>query len=345
MRIVVVGATGHVGGYLVPRLVAAGHDVVAVSRGVQAPYRQDPAWEKVTRVLLDRDREEEAGRFGERIADLAPDVVVDMVCFTRASAEHLVDALRGRARLLVSCSTIWVHGTLSEVPAGEEADLQPWGDYGLGKLAMERYLLDQSGRPGGLPTVVLRPGHISGPGWAAINPVGNLDVEVWERLATGRRLVLPNLGLETLHHVHADDVAQAFELAIARRADAAGEAFHVTSERALTLRGFATAVAGWFGRQAELEFVPLAEFIRASGADQAMITSDHVTRSHSVSIAKAQRVLGYRPRYGSLRAVAESVRSLAEAGRVRLDGDALAALATVVRPAVHGDAAVPQPAP
>jgi nucleoside-diphosphate-sugar epimerase len=152
----------------------------------------------VTRVLLDRDQEEAAGRFGERIADLAPDIVVDMVCFTRASAEHLVDALRGRARLLVSCSTIWVHGTLTEVPAGEDADLEPWGQYGLGKLAMERYLLDQSARPGGLPTVVLRPGHISGPGWAAINPAGNLDLEVWERLASGRRLVVPNLGLETL---------------------------------------------------------------------------------------------------------------------------------------------------
>ncbi|GIH15247.1 NAD-dependent epimerase/dehydratase family protein [Rugosimonospora africana] len=329
MRIVVIGATGHVGGYLIPRLVAAGHDVVAVSRGTQILYRQHPAWEKVTRVLIDRDKEELAGRFGEQIADLNADVVVDMVCFTRASAEHLVDALRGRARLLVSCSTIWVHGTLSEVPAGEEADLQAWGEYGLGKLDMERFLFDQSSRPGGLPTVILRPGHISGPGWAAINPVGNLDVEVWETLAAGRRLLVPNLGLETLHHVHADDVAQAFELAIARHAEAAGEAFHVTSEHALTVRGFATAVAGWFGRRADLEFVPLEEFVRRSDAEHAMISSEHVTRSHSVSIAKAQRLLGYRPRYTSLRAVAESVKSLSDAGRVHLDDSALAGLTEV----------------
>lgn len=326
MRIVVIGATGHVGGYLIPRLVAAGHDVVAVSRGTQVLYRDDPAWEKVSRVRVDRDREETAGRFGEQIADLNPDVVVDMVCFTRASAEHLVDGLRGRARLLVSCSTIWVHGTLSEVPADEEADLEPWGEYGLGKLAMERFLLDQSARPGGLPTVILRPGHISGPGWAAINPVGNLDVEVWERLAAGRRLVVPNLGLETLHHVHADDVAQAFELAIAHHPEAVGGTFHVVSERALTLRGFATAAARWFGRPAELDFVPLAEFVRDSDPEHAMTSNEHVTRSHSVSIARAQRVLGYRPRYTSLQAVAESVRSLCEAGRVHLDESSLARL-------------------
>jgi uncharacterized protein YbjT (DUF2867 family) len=32
MRIVIIGGTGHVGTYLVPRLVEAGHEVVCVSR-------------------------------------------------------------------------------------------------------------------------------------------------------------------------------------------------------------------------------------------------------------------------------------------------------------------------
>ncbi|MFD2357599.1 NAD-dependent epimerase/dehydratase family protein [Nonomuraea ferruginea] len=38
MRVVVIGASGHIGTYLVPRLVEAGHDVVAVSRGTRRPY-------------------------------------------------------------------------------------------------------------------------------------------------------------------------------------------------------------------------------------------------------------------------------------------------------------------
>ena len=33
---VVIGATGHIGSYLVPRLVRAGHQVVALSRGIAA---------------------------------------------------------------------------------------------------------------------------------------------------------------------------------------------------------------------------------------------------------------------------------------------------------------------
>ena len=41
-RVVVIGATGHVGTYLVPRLVRAGHEVVALSRGEREPYTPAP---------------------------------------------------------------------------------------------------------------------------------------------------------------------------------------------------------------------------------------------------------------------------------------------------------------
>jgi len=64
-------------------------------------------------------------------------------------------------------------------------------------------------------------------------------------LASGEPLALPDLGLGVLHHVHADDVAQAFELALNRPA-AIGSSFHVVSDQAMTLRGLAAAVAGWF---------------------------------------------------------------------------------------------------
>src|SRR5215218_100209 len=99
MRVVVIGATGHVGTYLVPRLVRAGHEVVAVSRGEREPYVLAPEWRKVQRIALDRD----AGDFGERIAALGADAVVDMLCFTAESAQQLVDALRPTRPLLVHC--------------------------------------------------------------------------------------------------------------------------------------------------------------------------------------------------------------------------------------------------
>jgi nucleoside-diphosphate-sugar epimerase len=315
MRIVVIGATGHVGGYLVPRLVRAGHDVLAVSRGTREPYHPDPAWAHVTRIQADRTAEDADGTFAGRIASLAPDVVIDMLCFTPASAQHLVDGLRGRIQLLVHCGTIWVHGPATEVPVREDAPRRPFGAYGTGKAAIEQ-LLRHEWQQNGFPSIVLHPGHISGPGWPIINPAGNLDLGVWNALATGAELPLPNFGLETVHHVHADDVAQAFERAVTAPEPALGESFHVVSDRAITLRGFAEAVAGWFGQTANLRFLPFADFASTVGAKASEATKEHIARSPSMSIAKARQVLGYEPRYTSLQAAAEAVVWLQANGRL-----------------------------
>lgn len=41
MRVVVIGGTGHIGTYLVPGLVRAGHATLVISRGSRRPYRHD----------------------------------------------------------------------------------------------------------------------------------------------------------------------------------------------------------------------------------------------------------------------------------------------------------------
>jgi nucleoside-diphosphate-sugar epimerase len=316
-RIVVIGATGHVGSYLVPRLVRAGHEVVALSRGEREPYVPAPEWRAVERVTADREAEDAAGAFGERIAALAPDAVVDMVCFTPESASQLLDALRPTRPLLLHCGSIWVHGPVARVPVTEDEPRTAYGEYGTGKVAIEA-LLHRETVAGGVPSVVLHPGHISGP-WPSITPAGNLDLDVWRRLAAGEPLALPGLGLGVLHHVHADDVAQAFERALTRPA-AIGSSFHVVSEQAMTLRGLAAGVAGWFGREPVLEFVEWAEFERRVGAGHAEATREHVARSIAASIDRAREVLGYRPRFSSLDALHESLRWLADNGHVDLGG-------------------------
>jgi nucleoside-diphosphate-sugar epimerase len=157
---------------------------------------------------------------------------------------------------------------------------------------------------------VLQPGHIVGPGWIPINPAGNLDPGVFTRLAHGEEVALPNLGLETLHHVHADDVAQSFMQALANRSVSLGEAFHVVSPAALTLRGYAESVAAWFGQPACLKFLPWEEWRRTVSDEYAAQTWDHIAHSPNASIAKAQRLLDYHPRYSSLQAVHESLQWL-----------------------------------
>jgi nucleoside-diphosphate-sugar epimerase len=316
MKITVIGATGHVGTYLVPRLVELGHEVTAVARGARSPYTPHPAWGSVRAVALDRERLEADGSFGGRIAELKPEAVIDMIGFTPESVRHLVEALRGKVQHYLFCGTIWVHGPSAVVPTTEDQPRTPFGEYGVQKAAVERFLLAEA-RLGGFPATVLHPGHIVGRGWAPVNPQGNFNPRVFSVLARGEELDLPNLGLETVHHVHADDVAQGFIGALQNWSVAVGESFHLVSPAALTLRGFAERMATWFGREARLRFLPWEEWRRGVSEEDAGATWDHIAHSPCCSIEKARRLLGYRPRYGSLEAVREAVQWLIEQGVVR----------------------------
>ncbi len=316
MRVVIIGGTGHVGTFLVPRLAAAGHEIICVSRGKRQPYQPHAAWEPVEHVVLDREESERSGVFGERIRDLNPDVVIDMICFTLESARHLVKALEGRVQHFLSCGTIWVHGPTVEAPTTEETPRRPFGQYGIQKAAIEEYLLARARRDG-LPATVIHPGHIVGPGWAPLNPAGHFNPAVFETLARGEELALPNLGLETVHHVHADDVAQVFARAIDNWGNAVGESFHAVSPGPVTLRGYAERVASWFGREARLRYLPWEEWKKTVNEDDAGMTWDHIAHSPNCSIAKGEKLLGYRPRYRSFEAVYESVMWLLANGKMK----------------------------
>ncbi len=183
---------------------------------------------------------------------------------------------------------------------------------------MEAYLLDQARRHG-FPATVLHPGHLVGEGWLPLNPAANFNPEIFADLAMGREIRLPNLGRETLHHVHAYDVAQAFMQAMTHWSAAVGESFHVVSPAAVSMAGYSDAVAGWFGRRARRKFVPWEEWRATVPEKDAKITWDHIARSPVCSIRKAERLLEYRPRYGSLEAVRESVMWLVAKGIIETE--------------------------
>ena len=317
MKIIVIGGTGHIGTYLVPHLVEAGHEVINISRGQRQPYRPHSAWKQVQSVVIDREAADEAGTFGNQIREVRPDVVIDNKCYTVSSARNLVEALRDQVQHLIVCGTIWVHGHSISVPTTEEQPRHPFGEYGVNKAAVEAYLLDEARRHG-FPATVLHAGHIVGPGWEIVNPAGNFNPAVFEKLARGEELALPNLGMETVHHVHAEDVAQAFWKAMDNWSNAVGESFHVVSPAALTLRGYAEAIAAWLGQPANLCFMPWEQWRTTVSEEDAEKTRDHITHSPNCSIAKAQRLLNYQPRYTSLQGVFEAVEWMVKQQMIKI---------------------------
>lgn len=318
MHAVVIGGTGHVGTFMVPRLVEAGYDVTVVTRGTREPYQPHGAWEQVQRVALNRTEEEAAGTFGAKIADLKPDILIDMISFTLESTQHLVQAVRDRVQYFIHCGTCWVHGKTTTVPVPESAPRRPIGEYGTRKAAIEAYLKQET-RKNGFPAAVVLPGHIVGPGWIPLNPQANFNPDIYRKLAQGEPVTLPDEGLAIVHHVHADDVAQVFMKILENWNVAVGESFHAVSPAALVLRGYAEAVAGWFGQTANLSYAPFDAWRRSVSERDADASLGHLEHSpNCYSIAKGQRLLNYQPRYTSLDAVRESVHWLIQNGDIEI---------------------------
>jgi nucleoside-diphosphate-sugar epimerase len=305
MRVIVIGGSGHIGTYLTPLLVEEGHNVVCVSRSQREPYLPHAAWQEVERCTIDRA----AGNFGRIMRELEPDVVIDLICYTLESAQHLVEALKGEVRQFLHCGTVWVHGPGVELPVKEDQPRRPISDYGVRKAAIEDYLLSEYHR-NGFPAAVLHPGHLVGVGWTPLNPAANFNPQVFSDLANGNEIFLPNIGRETLHHVHAGDVAQAFTNAVTHWPGAVGQSFHVCSPAAVSMIGYAEAVASWYGREARVRFLPWEEWRSRASAKDASVTWDHIARSPNCSIEKARRLLDYQPHYRSLQAIRESLSAM-----------------------------------
>ena len=300
----VIGGHGKVGGYLVPMLASRGYHMINISRGKTGLLVENSAWDDVEQVSLDRN----APGFEEKIRALGADVVVDMICFEEAAMLRLAEALDGNVSHYLVCGSVWMHGYGSAVPYTEEECREPMEEYGIQKGRMHQSiarLYDEKQFPG----TAVHPGHIVCPGDVPINPQGAKSLDAFRALQAGKQLYLPNLGLETLHHVHAEDVAGVFLAAITKGAAAFGEGFHAVSPRAVTLRGYAEEVASWYGKKADLAFEPYDQWKNRMSEVDAAATWSHISHSPSASMQKAKALLGFEPRHTSYEAIRECVVS------------------------------------
>ncbi|GHU78732.1 hypothetical protein FACS1894191_0030 [Clostridia bacterium] len=306
-KAVVIGGRGKVGGYLVPMLAEEGYHVVSVSRGKTEPFVKNPVWREVEQASIDRKEE----GFAEKIRALNADIVVDMICFTDDDMLRLIDALQDGVSHYLVCGSAWIHGPSGAVPVLEEECREPLEEYGVQKDRMDRSIAREfSGRA--FPGTAVHPGHIVSPGDIPINPQGCKSLDAFRILKAGEPLYLPNFGMETVHHVHAEDVAGVFLAAIKAGKPAFGQGFHAVSPRAVSLRGYAAEAAGWYGKQAELRFEPFGEWKNRMSERDAGATLTHILHSPSVSMEKAKRLLGFEPKHTTYEAVRKCLASFGE---------------------------------
>jgi nucleoside-diphosphate-sugar epimerase len=141
MRVFVTGGTGHSGSYIVPELIAAGHEVTGLARSGEAAAALSALGAKVRRGSLeDLDGLKEGAADSDCVIhvahrqDLLPSGGMDAV----AAAELPVmlaygEALAGTGKPLVAAGSIGSAGNLGR-PATEEDPALPSGDEHKGTL-------------------------------------------------------------------------------------------------------------------------------------------------------------------------------------------------------------------
>jgi nucleoside-diphosphate-sugar epimerase len=297
MRTLVTGASGFLGRVVCAELRSRGHEVGALVRR--------PGSEPEGTVALAGDLADSAA-LREAVTRAAPDCVIHLaaeIATQRDKAKINEVNVEGTHRLLEACSAfdsprfLFVSTVVTGDAAGtvldESSTLPVQTTYGRSKQQGERLV-----RASGLPSVIIRPSHVYGPGgWYA--------EEIVRRLRQPARFVVIGTGQNAWDVIRVEDVASACVEAAERAPD--GSVYHVVDDEPISYYEFVALTAQALGVGPPRR-VPEWLASRVGGADPVRA----VVRSARSSNARIKRELGWEPRYPTARVgVPDAIAKLA----------------------------------
>ncbi len=293
MKTLVLGGSVFVGKHLVDLLVAEGHTVAVVNRGV-TPSALPPGVEH-----LRADRTDPA-QLRAALGDREFDAVFDVSGFVMAAGGGDIDGLfallDGRVGAYVYVSSIMAYDQSQAgwFPWTEDMPTNPDGptSYGGFKALSETAMLARHSATG-FPASAVRPAAIYGPD----NNIYDMETPMFLRLLQGRPILVPHGGLVVGSYGHVDDLCEAM-LVMATTPAAQGNVFNVTGE-SLDVHRYVRTLAEIVGREPDMVQVPdtlLAE-ITAAGAAPVFSHLFKVRHHAIIENDKITATLGWRPRY------------------------------------------------
>jgi nucleoside-diphosphate-sugar epimerase len=290
MKALVTGASGFVGGAVCAELRSRSHEVVALIR------REGSNPDGTTPAIGDM---RDAASLGTALDAHAPDWVFHLAAeiASQRSDEKVRDVnVDGTRRLLDAClpengerpvpkvifaSTV-VTGDADGRLLTEDEPLPVQTAYGRSKQEGEKLLRESE-----LPGIVVRPGHVYGPGgWYA--------EEIVKRLQQPGRVAVVGKGDNLWDVVRVEDVASAVVDAAEQAGD--GALFHIADDEPLTLYDFVKLTADALGVGPPRRSP--AWIARLIAGSNAVIAA---TRSARTSNEKLKRELGWEPRFPNAR--------------------------------------------
>jgi nucleoside-diphosphate-sugar epimerase len=249
-RILVIGGTTFMGYQLVWRLLAAGHAVTILNRGLTP----DPFGDRVSRLRVDRQSQD----FGQLLASKTFDAAVDFAAFTAKDVKGAVEALQGRighyvfissgaAYLARAGAPIPVETAFSESeysgptrPRPEDPEDIPSWRYAADKRAAEAVLEDAWARHR-FPSTRIRLPNVNG----VRDPERRVESYVC-RILDGGPVLLPYGGHIRIRHVFVNDVVKTIESLIGKR-ETFGQAYNLSQDEEPTMLEFVGVLADLLG--------------------------------------------------------------------------------------------------
>ncbi|MCM3503863.1 SDR family oxidoreductase [Curtobacterium sp. ODYSSEY 48 V2] len=252
-----IGGSGIISAACVREAVEQGYDVTVLNRGTTDKRPIPDAVARLQADVSDRTALEAA------IGDQHWDVVIDFVAFTPDQVQRDIEVFTGRTNQYVFISSASAYQTpATHLPITESTPLKnPFWQYSRDKIACED-LLTKAYREDDFPMTIIRPSHtydetlvpFSG-GWTVLG-----------RMRAGKPIVVTGDGSSLWTITHARDFAVGF-VGLLDRAEAIGEAFHITGDEAPTWDRIAHELAAAAGvEDLQLVHVP-ADAIDALDAD------------------------------------------------------------------------------
>lgn len=291
MRVLVIGGTAFIGRWTISELLARGAEVTMFHRG----RNPNPFGDRVQELRGDRHDPGAVERaLSGRTFDGVLDIAYDRERGTGAEAvSTIASRVAGtRPRYVLVSSTAVYEGPGTGLTEEASREGGPPGSYGMNKVQAEDRLLAEH-RAGRLTASIIRPSYVHGP----YNPIPR-ETWFWDRILAGRPVILPDEGTTIMHWSAVRDVAWSLAECLTNPA-AVGEVFNIAEAEPTTHARFVKLLAEIAGRPVELVRVPrtrLHEVGAPPGTARAYfgVALDSGADA-SYSIAKAERLLGFRP--------------------------------------------------
>ncbi|HSG99831.1 MAG TPA: GDP-mannose 4,6-dehydratase [candidate division Zixibacteria bacterium] len=308
-RVLVTGAGGFAGSHLVDLLVNEGHEVIGTLSPQDGVENLKRHGRRITRRRCDITNSQAVSRL---LKDIRPHWVFHLAAFASVGRSFGAERLTYEVNLLGSLNVLEAaaatkhlerlivigsadsYGTFSPRTKllRESQPFNPISPYGISKAALER-MARQHAAQRGAPVVIARPFNHTGPRQSDTFALPSFCRQIAE-IELGRAPDILQVGDLTVRRDMSDvrDIVRGY-VACAERGKI-GEAYHLCSERAVSLR-----------RMLDILLKSATRRIRVK-VDQSRLRAADIPVLRG-SAARARRELGYRPRYTLAQTLADSL--------------------------------------